>query len=484
MIMIELKNISVDIEGNKLFTIDRLIVNEGERVFIIGDNGVGKSTLLNLITGIIPTPKGGVLSNNFDFSYLKQNNYTEALDYNSDIDYRLLNELNVPKNKEGLSGGELKKLNITDSFSLYKECLILDEPTTHLDKTSIDILIEELKYYYGTILCVSHSRDFINALATKIWEIEDGVIKEYIGNYNDYLEQKEVEKTSLENEQNAHNIKREALLKSIEQQRKYAESLKQKKGKDTHNPGRLAQSKPKDVIAKNAFRKLKNLEGKLEKMGDIEKIEEKQEIKFPTTELTEIHNKIPIYSQSYTLIKGNKVLLEDTTFQFPYGKKIGIVGDNGTGKSSFLADIVSQNEQIEISSKLVINVYNQMDYEIKSDKNIFEYLQECSSYNDDFIKQILFNLRFSQDDFRKKISDLSGGESTRLKIAFTFLKTSNTIILDEPTNFLDLSVIKSLEELMKSYKGMIIYTSHDESFIKNTANLVFKIEDKKLVEVV
>lgn len=481
--MIELKNISVDLDGNHLFNIERLLVNEGDNVFIIGDNGVGKSTLLNVITGLVPISKNGYLQNDFDFSYLKQKNEKNYFEYNSEIDYRLMNELNVPSNQVGLSGGELKKINITESISMYKECLILDEPTTHLDKTSVDILAEELKYYYGTILCVSHSRGFINELATKIWEISDGAVKEYIGNYDDYLEQKELEKISLQNEYKAYTIKKEELVRSIAQQREYAESLKKKNAKDTNNPGRLGQSKPKDVVAKNAFKKLKNLEGKLERMKEVDQVEDKVPIIFPTSKLVDIHNKIPIYSQDYTLVKGNKILLENASFQFPYGKKISIVGENGVGKTSFLSDIINRNQQIEISSKIVVSAYNQMDYEIKSDKNILSYLQEHSDYNVDFLEHVLLKLRFTRNDFRKIVSNLSGGEITRLKLALTFIKPSNTIILDEPTNFLDISVIKSLEELVRSYRGLIIYTSHDEEFVRQTADIIFKISNRKLIEV-
>lgn len=481
-IVLEIKDLEVILHGKDLFKVEHLTVNQGDRIAIIGNNGVGKSTLLKIILGDTKNPNGRIDSF-IEYSYLKQQTRKSDLDYKENTNYKLVSNFNIPRESIDLSGGELKKLNIVNSLSLYKEGLILDEPTTHLDDTSIDLLINELLNYYGTIIFVSHNRYFINKLATKIWSIEDGELREYVGNYQNYVDQKEVEKISIVNKYDNYIQEKEKLIKAIEEQYKYAESLNKKKEKDTHSPGRLGQSKPKDTVQKNAFKKVKSLEKRLEQLDIEEKLKENNTVVFPLESVTKIHNKVPIFSQSFNLIKGNKTLLENSSFQFPYGKKIAIIGENGIGKSSLLESILYREEGIDISPKVIMSSYNQLEYNINSNKNILEYIKAQTDFNEDLIRSILKKLDFSILDFKKKISKISGGEATRLALALVFLRESNTIILDEPTNFLDLSVTQALEALICAYPGTVIYTSHDKVFLDNTADMIFRIEDRKLKEV-
>ncbi|BDP71483.1 hypothetical protein EfmAA94_26560 [Enterococcus faecium] len=180
--------------GNQLeLSIDSLRVYQQDRIGIIGENGVGKSTLLKLIAGEL-FPDHGKIQTEITFNYLPQLTYlAEAKDLNLELASHFQLRLEETSERKW-SGGEERKIELIRLLSSYEQGMLLDEPTTHLDRKSIDRLIEELRYYYGTLVFVSHDRYFLDELASKIWEVKDGEIREFSGNYSAYLTQKELEK--------------------------------------------------------------------------------------------------------------------------------------------------------------------------------------------------------------------------------------------------------------------------------------------------
>lgn len=194
---IKLNNISVAFGNKDIFDIANLQAYINDRIAIVGRNGSGKSTLLKIIAGEF-TEYAGEVQRETEFNYLSQMGSSDQ-NIGGTLDFEMLSRMNVPDN-DNLSGGEETKYRLVQTLSDYKTGLLLDEPTTHLDYESIEYLIEELKYYYGTLIFVSHDRHFINSLATKIWEVSDGNVTEYNGNYDDYEEAKNKEKLTLERE--------------------------------------------------------------------------------------------------------------------------------------------------------------------------------------------------------------------------------------------------------------------------------------------
>src|SRR5699024_4346109 len=185
--------------------------------------------------------------------------------------------------------------------------------------------------------------------------------------------------------------------------------------------------------------------------------------------------------QKISIQKGKKYLFDEANFQLPIGKRIAIMGPNGSGKSTLLNHIITNSEGITLSNKIVFSVYKQMAYQLTEDKTILEFLKQDSHMKEPIIRSILNNLGFEQVEIVKKIvSDLSGGEATRLAIAKLFTDPSNVLILDEPTNFIDVQTIEALEVLMKSYRGTILFTSHDKYFVENVEDQIWRIESRKL----
>lgn len=480
---IKLTNIQHSFGTKELFSIDALSVYQGDRIGIIGSNGQGKSTLLKMIYGEL-TPDSGSIQKENDFHFFQQiSEVDEGINYEN-IDWELMGRFFVPKNQVNtLSGGEKTKYRLTQVLSGYEAGLLLDEPTTHLDQKGIQTLIEELRYYYGTLLFVSHDRTFLNQVATKIWEVEAGKVKEYSGNYDEYCKQKELEK--LENNRAAEQFVKEKtrLESAITKKKAQVEKSKQvsiKKKQQHIRPDRLSSSKQKDTVQKNIQKTAKAMESRLLQLEEKKTLGIQRAITFPPSKTLELHNKFPIRGADFHLEKGGKCLFDHCDFQFGVGKCIAITGKNGAGKTSLLNSILTDEAGIILSPKVVFATYHQMAYKITGTQTVLTYLLQQTEYKEPLIRSILHNLGFSQLEMTKPIDRLSGGEATRVQIALLFTRPSNVLILDEPTNFIDLKTVEALEQLIISYQGTVIVTSHDRYFVERVADEIYTIENLRL----
>lgn len=480
---IKLTNIQKSFGAKEVLRIPELSAYENNRIGIIGDNGSGKSTLLKIIQGEI-LPETGAVQRETAFNYFSQIAETvEAIDSEA-LDWELMGRLKVPKNEvTTLSGGEATKYRLAQVLSTYQMGLLLDEPTTHLDRKGIDILIEELRYYYGTLIFVSHDRYFLNQLATKIWEIKDGQVTEYVGNYDEYQQQKEdqqLEQSRAAETYQKEKSKLEAAIAKKKEQAAKAEKVSAKKKQQNVRPDRLSSSKQKDTVQKGLQKSAKAMESRLAQLDQTGKIARKPTIVFPAIKSLELHNKFPIRGEQVTLQREDKTLLKDCDFQFSLGKKIAIIGDNGAGKSTLLNHITAKGAGMVLSPKVVFGIYRQMDYKYSGSESLVGYLMKQTSYSQPVVRSVLNNLGFNQLEITKSLSALSGGEATRISLALVFTQSANTLILDEPTNFIDLTTIKALEELIKVFTGTVLFTSHDSYFVERVADEVYLLEGQTL----
>ncbi|HBK5172815.1 TPA: ABC-F type ribosomal protection protein Msr(C) [Enterococcus faecium] len=472
--------------GNQLeLSIDSLRVYQQDRIGIIGENGVGKSTLLKLIAGEL-FPDHGKIQTEITFNYLPQLTYlAEAKDLNLELASHFQLRLEETSERKW-SGGEERKIELIRLLSSYEQGMLLDEPTTHLDRKSIDRLIEELRYYYGTLVFVSHDRYFLDELASKIWEVKDGEIREFSGNYSAYLTQKELEKKTQLREAESIMKEKKRLEKSIQEKKKQAEKLEKvssKKKKQQIRPDRLSSSKQKDSVQKAIQKNAKTLERRLQKIGETTKPQQMKQIRFPVPKSLELHSRYPIMGQNVQLERSGRTLLVNGDFQFSLGKKIAIVGENGSGKTTLLEHIRKQGEGILLSPKVSFQVYQQKGYQMTSEESIIRFVMRQTEFSESLVRSLLNHLGFAQETLTKPLCTLSGGEATRLTIALLFTKPSNVLLLDEPTNFIDMATIEALEKLMQIYPGTILFTSHDSYFVERTADEVYEIKVQKIKKV-
>lgn len=478
---VKLKDIDVSFGNKDVLNIEELSAYMNDKIAIIGPNGAGKSTLLKIIAGNFEK-FGGSVQSETDFNYFAQ---IDEVDYevHDNFNFELLSRLDVPDNK-GLSGGEETKFRLAQALSEYKLGLLLDEPTTHLDQRSVDLLIDELKYYFGTLIFVSHDRHFINSIADKIWEVSEGNVREYAGNYDDYESQKEQERLENERQYQSFISEKKRLEEAAQKQMEKASKMSgDKNRKQDIKPDRLSSSKQKDTVQKQAFKAAKSIESRISHLNEVERMDDSKQLKFPLAKTMEIHNKFPIMGQGVTVERGDKVLLDKASFQFPLGHTIAITGNNGSGKSSLLQEIMNNAEGMDISPKVKMESYRQMDYKMFTDEPVIKYLMKQTEFQEPLVRSILQNLGFSQDEVTKPLHNLSGGEATRVSLALMFVKPSNVIILDEPTNFIDLNTIKALETFIGAYQGTILVTSHDKYFVERIADSVYRIDDQQLERV-
>ncbi|MFK9117948.1 Msr family ABC-F type ribosomal protection protein [Peribacillus frigoritolerans] len=481
-ICFELENVEVTYLDKEILKIDRLAVHQFDRIGIVGKNGTGKSTLLKLLAGEIQ-PTSGKVKGYVDLGYFEQ---VEA-PVVAEADPALLGKLAVPRNSGSLSGGQQTRLKLAQLFTHYNEALLIDEPTTHLDQDGLSFLLDELLYYYGALVLISHDRAVLDELVTTIWEVHEGEVYVYSGNYSEYMAQKQLKR---EQQTQAHEqfIKEKSRLeKAAQEKMKKAEKIAQagrlSKKEANAKPNKTFMTKSKGTSQKAAQRAAKAMEQRAEKLQEVEAVQEERPIVFRQSKQLELHNKFPIMADRLTLQVKENVLLDEVSFQLPLGKKIAITGSNGSGKSTLLHHIANNGAGLTVSPKAKMGYFRQMSYRFAEDETVLQFLGNRSEYDEGFLRSVLHSMQFTGTDILKSVQSLSGGEAIRLQLCQLFLGEYNILLLDEPTNFLDITAIEALERFMAGYEGTIIFVSHDQAFIKQVADIHYQLQAKKLVQV-
>ncbi|WP_337035808.1 Msr family ABC-F type ribosomal protection protein [Paenibacillus illinoisensis] len=483
MLLITAKDIYVEFLGRGVLDIDQLELYEFDRIGLVGANGAGKSTLLKALLGKIPLQHGKIAREG-TFTYIPQLEEAVTQDVQ---DHAIAGKLGVSQvHVETMSGGEETRLKIAQALSGEVHGIFADEPTSHLDREGIDFLVNRLKHYSGALLIISHDRYFLDQVIDKIWELKEGKITEYWGGYTDYLAQKEEERKSQTAEYKQYVVERERLEQAIEEKKSQARKLDQKaKGADkknrTDSGGRLGHQKSQGSKQQKLHNAARNMEKRIEALGEVNAPEAIRNVQFRQSKALELHNPFPVVGNQISKRFGDKVIFDNVSFQFPLGGKIAITGVNGSGKTTLFKMIRDRESGITLSPKAEIGYFVQTGYKFERNQNVMAFMQENCEYQVSDIRAVLASLGFTHQDVCKELSVLSGGEIIKLQLAKLLLGRYNILLMDEPSNFLDVVSMDALETMMRNYLGTIVFISHDARLIERVADQVYEVSDGRVV---
>ena len=453
-----LRNVVKYYGDRKIVDINELKINQGEKIGIVGINGSGKSTLLNIISGKIESDGGQVIVNG-KISYIEQSNGENTF----------------------LSGGEITKKKVEDKLNEYSDILLADEPSSNLDIDEIENLKRKLKEYKGTLLLISHDRNLLDSVVESILEIENGIVTKYKGNYSKYKGQKEESRKRKQFEYEQYITERKRLEVSINKVKNEAKSMRKTPKRMGNSEARLHKRGVENKREKVEQRS-KSLETRLEKLQIKEKPDAKYNIFMKIPESLRVKSKYIIGCDNLNIKVENKLLLDNTNFNIKTNSKTALIGKNGVGKTTLIKEILNGNTNIKINPSSKISYFKQNLNNLDENKNIIENILRDTSQEETTIRNILASLNIKGDDIYKKVKVLSGGEKVKVSLTKIMTSNSNFIILDEPTNFLDIESIEALEYLMKEFKGTILFVTHDRNLIDNVATNIMIIENKKIIQ--
>ena len=524
MIEINFNKVTKDFGYGKVLDNISFEIKTGEIVALVGANGEGKSTILNLINkDETPTSGSITIRNGSKIGYLKQivshqDNVTvkeileksvqdvrdienKLFEYELKLENATENEINdlvikytklqekfiamdgyainkrigkvvdgfkinnlLDSNYETLSGGEKRIVSLAALVLEGCDILLLDEPTNHLDIKTLEWFEDYLKSIKKTVLIVSHDRYFLDRVVNKIFFLEKGTLDSYFGNYSYFVEERERRIMNEFETYKNYEKKITAMKEAIKKLKEYGRRAAPEGG--------------------NFFRRAASIEKRLLKMETVNKPKETKELKLNFDIESRTGDDVLIVKNKDLYIN-DRLLIKRLSMEIYYHEKVCILGDNGTGKSTLLKTIISSlegnnDDTIKVGSRIK---YGYIPQEISfpdEKETIFSYCRNFYLDEDEKLRSALFHFHFFGDDINKKIGTLSGGEKVRLKLFELINKKANFLILDEPTNHIDIETRQVLEESLINYKGTVLFVSHDRYFINKVASKIYVIDNQKI----
>lgn len=490
---IKAENIRMKFGDRELFCIDRLSVYEGEKIGLVGANGAGKTTLLRILAGELAPDCGAVKANCdicFFHQFAKMGEETAHEDFMPEFSGKILSDLHIQDKvySAKLSGGEETRIRLAKLFSADNPLVFLDEPTSNLDAAGIEILKRKL-YTVDTLILISHDRALLNALCTRILELENGRLISYDGNYNDYMQQKQAVIARQWTEYENYTAEKRRLEKVYQEKKEHAKQIEKRPRNMTPREAGLRNflsHHPKDAKARKMEKSAANVKQRIASMEVKEKPQELPKIR-PDFRLTDPpENKIVVRGEhlSFSYENGTKIF-DDVSFQIANHSRVAIVGNNGVGKSTLLHLISGKlaSESVSVVPKASIGLFEQNLSTIDYKKTVLDNIMEVSVQRESVARTVLARLLFFENDMKKPAGVLSGGERIKLAFAKLFVSKVNLLVLDEPTNYLDLLSIEALETMFSEYQGTLIFVSHDEEFIRKIATEILEVKDGQIQRV-
>lgn len=487
----QILNGTVSVGGNTILDHIDFEIREKEKIAIVGANGTGKTTLLRLISGELELDRddkrntpGVKTSRNVTIGMLRQSNTADAsktieeillegcperdsfskerFAYEMEYD-RLFTGFGFEKSDKKklfkeFSGGEQTKIGLIRLLLEKPDILLLDEPTNHLDIETVEWLEDYMKIYPNAVVFVSHDRFFLDQVVTAVYELDRKKLRRYPGNYTQYRQQK------------AKDIKQQT--KAYERQQAELKRLNELIEKFKHKPSKASFARSRKSI--------------IERMELIEKPEAEAGSFFTGAIEPEVLGPKWVYEAEHLKIGYNGKVIKELSLKLRRGQKIGIIGANGTGKTTFLKTVAGELPAVDGKGSLGNNVllayYDQQTASIQSEDTVLKHFHDLyPAMTEKEVRNTLGMYLFSGQDAAKKVSNLSGGEKARLMLAELITGRPNLMVLDEPTNHMDIKAKETLESAFKAYTGTMLFVSHDRYFISQLADAILVFEADRVM---
>ena len=484
-------NGTVSVGGTTILDHIDFEIKEKEKIAVVGPNGAGKTTLLKLIAGELEldrddkrTTPGIRTSRKVTVGMLRQSNEQDAdktieellLEgcperdsfskerYVYEMEYDRLfvgfgfEKDDKKKELKEFSGGEQTKISLIRLLLEKPDILLLDAPTNHLDIETVEWLEEYMKTYPSAVIFVSHDRFFLDRVVTAVYELDRNKLKKYAGNYTQYRQQK------------AKDIKLQT--KAYERQQAELKRLNDLIEKFKHKPSKASFARSRKSI--------------IERMELIECPEPENASFFTGPIEPLVLGPKWVYEAEHLKIGYNKKAIKELSIRIRRGQKIGIIGANGTGKTTFLKTVAGELEAIEgkggLGNNVLMGYFDQQTAAVQSEKSVLEHFHDLFPVmTEKEVRNTLGMYLFSSQDVAKKVSDLSGGEKSRLMLSELITGRPNFMLLDEPTNHMDIKAKETLEAAFKAYTGTMLFVSHDRYFISQVADAILVFEEDRVM---
>jgi len=495
-IILTTHNLSFELSHKTLFEKLNISIKRGDHIGLVGRNGSGKSTLLKILARQIEPSNGSIETRysayylpQLDFSLLESNESVESYvvrqGSNWPFVHKILHQwfktdaIQPTQWLKTLSGGEIVKLHLALAEAHHPELLLLDEPTNHLDATGLQVLKNFLASFSGAFIIVSHDPFFLDLVIDSIWELEGKNITRHGGNYTFYSEQERLVREAKARDYEATQKELRKVKRSLQVEQKRAARSKKEGRKQAHDHSMSAMERGffKNKASKTEGRQRQKLEEIIqERTGRAAELKEKKRhvAHLVFEQDARGARRTLVHVENSTLKVGERILATDVNLHIVYGDRIVLVGKNGSGKSSFAKAIVGQHGDVELVGKIqksenlktayVDQKYQIINYDLNLIENIKIYNTNLT--DEKTHRQLAHFLFYREEDVRKKAAVLSGGEAARLTLAMVTAGQVDLLVLDEPTNNLDIETLDGIANALKDFQGALMIISHNIHFLE------------------
>lgn len=457
MTQINLTNIEKTVAGTTLFTVQRLSATDGARVGIIGANGTGKTTLAKIIAGV-------------DTQFSGERHVTAPVTLVPQI---------APT--AGQSGGQSMLARVRVALAQRPAILILDEPSANLDDEHQRWLQEQLLRFKGILIVISHDRSLLTAITTQIWSLEEQTYTPYNGNFAKFTTYREQRRENTLSQYHHEQREQRDLREAV--QARHEKAARIRKGSRHMSAGERANSQSvREQNAGKMERGARALKDRANRQTVTVKPHETAPLKLVATDLPPVRGKFLVTVNELDLQRDGRTLLQRASLRVAPGERVALAGPNGSGKSTLIEAILAHQANTRLAPSARVGYFHQDMTVLPQEQTVWQFMSRATALDGNRTRQIMGAFGLTAIFYDRLIGELSGGEQVKLQLLAILVSASNLLILDEPTNYLDLPALQALAEYLVNYPGTVLFVAHDQDFRQQVATRTLVFKNQKLLD--